>query len=74
MPFPDGAIAPHLQIDRSGAKDALLELALYPKGTTSVRAGVFMIGLHRYGAGREGPLARRLLGAARLVLHARPAG
>jgi hypothetical protein len=51
VPFPDGAIAPHLQIDRSSAKDALLELALYPKGATSVRAGVFLIGLHRYGAG-----------------------
>jgi hypothetical protein len=51
MPFPDGAIAPRLQIDRSGARDALLELALYPKGSTSVSAGVFMIGLHRYGAG-----------------------
>lgn len=51
VPFPDGAIAPHLQIDRSSSKDALLELALYPTGTTGVRAGVFMIGLHRYGAG-----------------------
>ena len=51
VPFPDGAIAPHLQIDRSSAKDALLELALYPKGTTGVPAGVFLIGLHRYGAG-----------------------
>ncbi len=51
VPFPDGAIAPSLQIDSSGATDALLELALYPKGSTSVSAGVFMIGLHRYGAG-----------------------
>jgi hypothetical protein len=51
VPFPDGAIAPHLQIDRSSSKDALLELALYPTGASSVRAGVFMIGLHRYGAG-----------------------
>ena len=51
VPFPDGAIAPHLQIDRVDGKDALLELALYPKGSTAVSAGVFMIGLHRYGAG-----------------------
>jgi hypothetical protein len=53
VPFPDGAIAPHLQVDRSGAKDALLELALYPRRTTSIRGGVFMIGLHRYGAGSK---------------------
>lgn len=58
VPFPDGAIAPHLQVDRSGAKDALLELALYPTSSTSVRAGVFLIGLHRYGAG---PKARWLV-------------
>jgi hypothetical protein len=51
VPFPDGAVAPHLQVDSSGAKDALLELALYPKRSTGVRAGVFLIGLHRYGAG-----------------------
>ena len=51
VPFPDGAIAPHLQVDSADAKDALLELALYPKGSTAVSAGVFMIGLHRYGAG-----------------------
>ena len=53
VPFPDGAVAPHLQVDRSGAKDALLELALYPKASSSVRAGVFLIGLHRYGAGAK---------------------
>jgi hypothetical protein len=53
VPFPDGAIAPHLQVDRAGAKDALLELALYPKSASSVRAGVFLIGLHRYGAGSK---------------------
>ena len=53
VPFPDGAIAPHLQVDHSGAKDALLELALYPKRSKSVRAGVFLIGLHRYGAGSK---------------------
>jgi hypothetical protein len=59
VPFPDGAVAPRLQVDRSGTKDALLELALYPKATTSsVRAGVFLIGLHRYGAG---PRARWLV-------------
>jgi hypothetical protein len=52
-PFPDGAIAPHLQIDHSYANDALLELALYPKGTSAVKAGVFLIGLHRYGTGTE---------------------
>jgi hypothetical protein len=57
-PFPDGAIAPHLQIDHSYANDALLELALYPKGRSAVRAGVFLIGLHRYGAG---PRARWLV-------------
>lgn len=51
VPFPDGAIAPRLQIDHSSARDALLELALYPKGASSVRAGVFLIGLHRYGSG-----------------------
>jgi hypothetical protein len=51
VPFPDGAIAPHVQVDSADAKDALLELALYPKGSTTVSAGVFMIGLHRYGAG-----------------------
>jgi hypothetical protein len=53
VPFPDGAIAPHLQIDRSSARDALLELALYPKGKSSVPAGVFLIGLHRYGTGAK---------------------
>jgi hypothetical protein len=53
VPFPDGAIAPRLQVDRSGATDALLELALYPTRSTSVRAGVFLIGLHRYGAGSK---------------------
>jgi hypothetical protein len=58
VPFPDGAIAPHLQIDRSSAKDALLELALYPKHRSSVPAGVFLIGLHRYGIG---PKARWLV-------------
>jgi hypothetical protein len=58
VPFPDGAIAPHLQIDRSSATDALLELALYPKRTSSVPAGVFLIGLHRYGTG---PKARWLV-------------
>jgi hypothetical protein len=58
VPFPDGAVAPHLQVDHSGAKDALLELALYPTSSTSVPAGVFLIGLHRYGAG---PKARWLV-------------
>jgi hypothetical protein len=58
VPFPDGAIAPHLQIDRSSEKDALLELALYPKRKGSVPAGVFLIGLHRYGTG---PKARWLV-------------
>jgi hypothetical protein len=58
VPFPDGAIAPHLQVDRSSATDALLELALYPKVKTNVRAGVFLIGLHRYGSG---PKARWLV-------------
>jgi hypothetical protein len=50
-PFPDSAIAPRLRIDHSYANDALLELALFPKGKSSVPAGVFMIGLHRYGSG-----------------------
>jgi hypothetical protein len=50
-PFPDGAVAPGLRIDHSYANDALLELALYPKVKGSVPAGVFLIGLHRYGAG-----------------------
>ena len=51
VPFPDGAVAPGLKIDHSYANDALLELALYPKATTSgVPPGVFLIGLHRYGA------------------------
>jgi hypothetical protein len=58
VPFPDGAIAPHLQVDRSSAKDALLELALYPKVKSSVPAAVFLIGLHRYGTG---PRARWLV-------------
>jgi hypothetical protein len=52
-PFPDGAIAPHLQIDHSYANDALLELALYPKGKSTVKPAVFLIGLHRYGAGSK---------------------
>ena len=51
VPFPDGAVAPGLKIDHSYANDALLELALYPKkATTGVPPGVFLIGLHRYGA------------------------
>ena len=51
VPFPDGAVAPGLKIDHSYADDALLELALYPKrATTGVPPGVFLIGLHRYGA------------------------
>jgi hypothetical protein len=48
-PYPDGAIAPKLQIDHSYARDALLELALYPKGKSAVRPAVFMVGVHRYG-------------------------
>jgi hypothetical protein len=51
VPFPDGAVAPGLKIDHSYANDALLELALYPRKTTSgVPPGVFLIGLHRYGS------------------------
>lgn len=50
-PFPQGAIAPHLQVDHSNANDALLELALYPQHAGGVHAGVFLIGLHRYGSG-----------------------
>ncbi|MEO9174765.1 MAG: hypothetical protein ABI317_04560 [Gaiellales bacterium] len=50
-PFPDGAVAPGLHVDHSYADDALLELALYPKARGSVPPGVFLIGLHRYGAG-----------------------
>lgn len=53
VPFPDGAVAPHLQIDHSYAKDALIELALYPQQKSTVSAAVFLIGLHRYGAGAE---------------------
>ena len=50
-PFPDSTIAPRLRIEHSYANDALLELALFPKGKTTVRPGVFTIGLHRYGTG-----------------------
>jgi hypothetical protein len=53
VPFPDGAIAPHLQVDHSYAKDALIELALYPKVKSTVAATVFLIGLHRYGTGSK---------------------
>lgn len=52
-PFPDGAVAPGMQVDHSYANDALLELALYPKQKGTVPAGVFLIGLHRYGAGAK---------------------
>ena len=54
VPFPDGAVAPHLQIDHSYARDALIELALYPQVPTSVSPAVFLIGLHRYGSGAAG--------------------
>ena len=50
-PFPDSTIAPRLRIEHSYANDALLELALFPKGKTTVQPGVFTIGLHRYGTG-----------------------
>jgi hypothetical protein len=52
-PFPEGAIAPKLQVDHSYANDSLLELALYPKTKGVVPAGVFLIGLHRYGTGAQ---------------------
>jgi hypothetical protein len=50
-PFPESTIAPRLRIDHSYANDALLELALVPKGKSTVQPAVFMIGLHRYGIG-----------------------
>jgi hypothetical protein len=58
VPFPDGAVAPHLQVDHSYEKDALIELALYPTRKSTVGAAVFLIGLHRYG---RGPKARWLV-------------
>jgi hypothetical protein len=54
VPFPDGAVAPHLQVDHSYARDALIELALYPEERTHVSPAVFLIGFHRYGSGTSG--------------------